>query len=472
RNAKDTGRWHDHNRACADMLKSHYQRRPQGVSERLGRHLIAAEDYASALTPLLQGSREHLENSEYRGARGLIGLRREALLALDVPENNPNYGYGWIIEIEISRREGHLDEALQLAVKAVRLATQHNWSVVLPRALEQLGHAYLLIGNLERARTAYIEARKLYGESDDIAGVVDCQRGLGQVAHQRGDLSRATELLHHALSSSKKLKDPRRVAECLQATCPVVIQRGDLALAIDLNRRAMELYEKEGSAHGVAECRLEEARIAVLQGDLDRGTSLFEEALQQCERLGAIRGMTDCLRGLAEIALLRGWYETARDGYERVLFLNEASGGDLILPRIEFAWVLFQEHKHRDAHAMFLECLQMARGEDRKTVTAVALSCLVASVSQMGDWMVWWQYFRELGQVLESIRIVDVHIALSLQSAAELAFEAGQQEEAKDAYAIARRQWETLGRKDKLAQIDAVLHQLSERELATKPVQS
>ncbi|MBH25483.1 MAG: hypothetical protein CMH57_13750 [Myxococcales bacterium] len=474
RNARDVGRWQAHNRACADMLKKRYPGRPPGVSERLGRHLMAAEDFAAALAPLLQGAREHLEDNEYRGARNLLGMRTEALMALDVPEEDANHGQGWVIESEISRREGHLDEALQLAVKAVRYAKNHGWETVKPSALESLGHVYRLMGNLERARTAYIQARKLYGREDDFAGIVNCQRGLGQVAHYRGELSRATELLHHALSTSKLLKDKRRVAECLQATCPVVLQRGDLQLAADLNRRAMQLHEKEGNTHGVAECRREEARIAVLQGDLDRGASLYEDALQQFERLGAIHGITTCLRGLAEIALLRGWFDTARDGYERVLFLHEASGlGDLILPRIELGWVLFKEGKHLAARETFAECLDMARAEELKTVVAVALSYLVASASQARDWMFWWESFHELESLLESIQIVDAHVALALQEAGGVSAEATQFSAAKAAYTASRRQWEVLGRQDRLAEIDGALLRIPLDEVAeVEPVGS
>lgn len=105
-------------------------------------------------------------------------------------------------------KQGKAQEAISLLKQAVQTCRELDVEYPLLRSLGNLGAAYRLIGELERAGACYQESLGLSRSSGDQRSLADDLRSLASVAQELGDTDEALEYAEEALKVADQLGDP------------------------------------------------------------------------------------------------------------------------------------------------------------------------------------------------------------------------------------------------------------------------
>ncbi len=396
--------------ACADMLLERYGPHDARVSERLVRHLLAAERRRDALVPLLLAVADHVESGEFADAGALLD-EHDRILA-DEPDFET---HGARISAALWRAHVHrnlweLNEAEGHAASAIRLARQHDDDAGRAEGLAILGHVARLRGHLQRAQDLLREALALFTTLEDRRGSALVLRAMAVTAREGSQFDLAVSHYERALAMFEALGAERDVVECLYGLGNLHRQRREFDQASAFYLRARALAEQSGNVHQIAECDNGLAEVARYAGRLDEAEALYGEALRRMTSVGS-RGAVYPRLNLALTLILRGRYRAARHELQRVIPEFETSGNRGVL-----AWALMHT----------LPC-EVAMGELDRAERTLDLARLALDDSSMSD----------------------TDIAEAAELGARLFAEAGRDEPAAALWRLAADQWETLGIDDR-----------------------
>jgi tetratricopeptide (TPR) repeat protein len=399
-----------HHAACAAMLEARTGTR--GAAERLGRHLLAAGLDAFALGPLLQGVNERIDACDYRFAEALLARRGETVDGLGLPPDDRARVEQWVAGAQLALYPGgRVDEADALAANAASVATAAGW----PR----------------------------------IACVALWIRG--RCARSRGDPVAA---LLHLRRASVLAADPRTAGDCHFETGHVFLQCGDLAAAEASFSAALADHGASGSAPGRAWAWEGLARVAQQRGEPEASATYFEHARRIFEACGNRRGVANSLNSRGDVERARGnlaeaerLYRAARDAFEALgswaARIAELNLGGILLERGDWA----------GARVTVEACLGPFAALERRQQLAAAHVYLMCAAAGEADWPRWDHHHGEGRSLLLRTGYVEADVARVAERAAILAGEAGEWRRREDAIALARDQWEALGRVEELARL-------------------
>jgi len=418
RRAREQGRFAEHNRACAAMLR---QRSGPGVAERLATHLEAAGYLEEALAPLLQATKERVVEGAYGLAEGLLERSARIVDQAGLAEDDAWRGGQAVARCVLERHRGDLGEASAWARRALAASEEHGWAGIRAEAL-------LEEGVLERLRGETDRARELFGEAEEWAEAIG---------------------------------DEHLVARCRQEQGDAWLRHGDLEAAEARYARAREAYAELEDDEGVGKCLRGMAGIARQAGRLDDAAHHLEEAVERFRRCGSRWGMGACTNDLAELARLRGDLETAASGYEDALKRYRAIGsGNAVFPEINLGIVLGEQGRHERAAEVLLEALAEVESEGRRPLMAAVHAFLLPALAAAGDWEEQARHAALAEELLAETGFVDVDIARALEQAGERAVAASRVDAARQAWALALGQWRALDRTDEAVDLQARLYQL------------
>ena len=163
-----------------------------------------------------------------------------------------------------ARREDRLDEARELATKAVALARAGAETGVAARALKALGQVERDLGSVGTALSLHEEAVELQRAAGDALGLAHTLRHLGDIHLDAGRLDRAEPYYVEALSIYRS--DPRTgpldLANAVRPYALLQERRGSPSAALEGWREARDLYSAVGVEEGVVECSRHVDRLA------------------------------------------------------------------------------------------------------------------------------------------------------------------------------------------------------------------
>jgi hypothetical protein len=169
------------------------------------------------------------------------------------------------------------------------------------------------------------EALPIWREIGHKSGLVDCLRGLGDVARMEGDHSLADALLTESLDVCREIRAREGEARALQSLAALSRARQELAEAGERYEHALEIWKEMDHLDGMVTCLRGLGVVAVRQGSLDRAVHLFGAAETMMERVGG--HVAPCDRDDLERAMT-----TARaglgDGFEADLATGRAMSVD------------------------------------------------------------------------------------------------------------------------------------------------
>jgi len=145
-------------------------------------------------------------------------------------------------------------------------------------ALQWLGAAARVLGDVERATALFEESLDLSRRQQDRLSVAQNLQWLGSVALRRGDHRRAIELLTESLTQQQALGDRPGAAWSLHLLGRVFFDQGHTERASGLHLESLALHRDTGEHTGVAASLRGLARAAHARGDARSAARLFGAA--------------------------------------------------------------------------------------------------------------------------------------------------------------------------------------------------
>ncbi len=180
--------------------------------------------------------------------------------------------------------------------------------------LRRLGVLYETIGELEKAKSQFLEAVRLAEISGNEGLRALCFGEVADILQVRGELDAALRIRRdEQLPAFEKLGDVRERAVTLGYIADILFARGEFDSALRIHQEEeLPLYEKIGDIRARAITLRQIAGILFARGDLDAALRIqLEEVLPACEKLGDLHQRAVTLVQIAGILLARGDLDSA-----------------------------------------------------------------------------------------------------------------------------------------------------------------
>ena len=318
--------------------------------ERLAYHALRGEVWNKAVPYCQQAGARAYDRAAFREA---VTYREQALQALaHLPESGDTSGLAIDLRLALGgalHQLGEYGRYLALLGEAEALARALDDQARLVRVLSWTSHIRRITGDPEDAMTVGHQALELATTLGESALQVQASHNLGRIYENRGDFSRAAELMRRTIeamdrkagSASPVLQIQSRAwlarilghigafaegrcygEEALRLLMPdgrgnttivahgclgqLYLAQGDLEHAIRVLAQGLALCRASGNRDWLSGHLAHLGHAYVLQGRLAEGRVLLEEAISESIRTGALRGRASRLAGLSEVCRLEG----------------------------------------------------------------------------------------------------------------------------------------------------------------------
>ena len=415
RMAAEVGRAEMHHAACAAVIE---RRGGRGLSERLGRHLLAAGRAEEAIDLLLQAADAAVERGDPAAADALLGEVDRAIAAAGLPGEDRRRVEEWLVRSQIETVRGEHTQAARWARIAATAAEQYGWDDQRSRALAQLGWSFHVLGHPSEA-VEFLEQSVALGEGGDHDRLVaDALARLGEVDRSAGRLTQATARY----------------------------------------QRALGLWR--GTGAGAARCLLGLGAIARTQGDLEAARVRLARSRALFAGLDVVRGIANAAANLSDVARQQGHYDEAVDlAREAVVLYEEHDAAHAPYARLNLALALVACERDEEAQEILRLCVVELHRQGWRALVAVARLALLRNVARHEDWESWDRHLRSATELIDNAELRDPDVPWLLELAAEAARLSGEPERAREALRRAAAQWNALGQADRA---EAVVVKLDE----------
>jgi DNA-binding CsgD family transcriptional regulator len=214
--------------------------------------------------------------------------------------------------------------ALPLLEQSVTMARAEDDVHSLVDALALYGRAQLFLAEIDGARRAFEECRRLGEEAGEGGG--DALIGLGWTALAEGDHRGAATAFEQALDVVRRAGDPFLTALTLSFLGELAWARGDLGPARAWLEEGLSLARAVDAPFPLSRCLLGLGRVMLAEGDDEAAESNLDEAVTVAREAQLPWALVRCLQGRAEAGTARGDQVGARRSLEESLTLAQAKG--------------------------------------------------------------------------------------------------------------------------------------------------
>jgi tetratricopeptide (TPR) repeat protein len=240
----------------------------------------------------------------------------------------------------------------------------------------------------DAARTSLDEARRLFGEAGDRAGVARAVNTLA-IGFQvnRGDRAGARQAFEEALSVYREIGDQRGIVRELGNLGNVEAEEGRLEAARQLYQKALEVSREIGDRSQSARMLNNVGTVLWQKDDLEGAGRAFDEAAQAFESLGESRSAAYALSNLGEVLHRQKQLEPARRRFEASLAICRklAIPEDTAATLLPFGRLLTNLGDLAGAQKHLEEALGIYRGLKDGSGEAEALRALAEVAERRGD---------------------------------------------------------------------------------------
>jgi tetratricopeptide (TPR) repeat protein len=146
--------------------------------------------------------------------------------------------------------------------------------------------AYANLGMTTQAENACDRARRIYGDSGDLAGEAQVLHAAAEVPLNQGDLSKAAALYEQALALARKTGDKRQMGRELGNLGLIEAQQGSATSAEKLDSESLQDFYDVGDKHGMSVVEGNLGDVFHLEGRLDRALAEYRDALLLAREVG------------------------------------------------------------------------------------------------------------------------------------------------------------------------------------------
>ena len=311
--ARREGRLEAHHRACASALAE-----SATDAERLGLHHLGSGDVEFALEPLIQAAEERIQLGDFEHAEWLIEIWESTLAQQHSFLDDNRRTIGWTLLANVRRGQGRCADAIEIARRAEQRARWCNDSMLLGRALLELGLAAREIGDLGLALTCLTQAEALFEGVEDDRLLARARLVSAGVLGDLGAYDDATTRYNHCRAFCQRHDDGIGMAESIRGLGDLAVLRGDLELATVLLNQARREFEALGHPWGAASCYNSLGNLSRAYGDLDEAVRSYRSCTRICRSSGSALGAHALMnRGL--VLTLQGRFDDAATALREAL---------------------------------------------------------------------------------------------------------------------------------------------------------
>jgi tetratricopeptide (TPR) repeat protein len=217
---------------------------------------------------------------------------------------------------------GRMGEAIAYGEQALALARELNLREQLAYALNDISSAYVIDGQIQRARALLEEARQLWRELGVLNMLADSLASSAEMHVLGGEYDQALALSREALSVSQTIGNVWNQSYSWYMIDLVYLDRGEIAKAIEAAEECLRLARLAGFVPGIMQSLFD---LALIYGDLgavQRGyevAELFRSAMSEMPLLGLFGGVMEARLHLSagQLAAARSALVEARRDVDR-----------------------------------------------------------------------------------------------------------------------------------------------------------
>ena len=407
KHAEEGGRLKRWSSCCADVIREQKMQ-----VARHARLLVGAGRSDEALRPLQDAVLTEVSVGEHGRAKALSELREQILEPLQVDPDGLLALGSRLCALYLVKRgqrtQQTLDEANVLIAWAERL---EDW-VSVSQLHMRTANEYISLGNTREGET-----------------------------HLNESLLIAKK---HRLASQSQI---------LRSMCFFKIRTGDLVQAFNAAREATLQAEQRGDTHGIAKGLAMMARVKWQAGDLDLAEFYLNEAEFRHIRIGYRRGLAEVWNTRGELARARHDLKTAEHAYREAVDRYESCGSvSAVFAKLNLGTTYVSAEKYVEAESLLDEMDAFLTKVPRPVIAElVGLLRAICRIHFL-DWEAVAKGLVEVKQKIEELGLVDVDFATTARTAAVACESGGRPDLATVAWALARDQFEALGRGDEAAE--------------------
>ena len=222
--------------------------------------------------------------------------------------------------------------AVAAARRAVTKGRQSGARLVVARARFDEGSALHNLGELDAAREALEEARRLYSEAGDRRGQASALNNLALILMARGELEAAQPMFEEALELYRGLGHRSGQALMMGNLGNLRYFRRDLPGARRRWDEARASYEALNEPEGAARMHVNVASALAEEGRLDEARDRFELGITAYRQVGDRQGLGAALGDLGKLRAQQGDLSGARGALEEALRIWKETGDKLYAP--------------------------------------------------------------------------------------------------------------------------------------------
>jgi serine/threonine protein kinase/Tfp pilus assembly protein PilF len=287
----------------------------------------AIETY-STLCNLFPDSLEYglaLARAQSSGGKGknalstLAALARVSAQAKDDPR----------IDLAISEAAASLeDDTLRRdsAERAAAKGAQQHAKLLVARARNSECRALANLGENEKAKTVCEEARRIFAEAGDRAGMARSLHSMAEVPLNQGDLVSAEKLYREALAILREVGDKKATGSELLNLGLIYVKRGDFATGRKLYDESLESYRAAGDKAGIAMATGNIGMLLRALGRLQEAIAHFQDTLRLSNELGDRSSAALAFSAIGEVMAEKGDLASAQEMYQRALAIQKEIG--------------------------------------------------------------------------------------------------------------------------------------------------
>ncbi|NJL57571.1 tetratricopeptide repeat protein [bacterium] len=202
-------------------------------------------------------------------------------------------------------------------------------------------------GNYDEGKRNATQAQELATTHDNLQGLADSLKHLGNIADSRGEYTRATDLFQQSLAIKQQLGDQYGISLSLMNLGVIAKMQGEYERATDLFQQSLTIKQQLGEQQGIAMILNNLAGIAHIQEEYTDAINLYQQSLAICQQLGEQRIMCHNFMGQGEVLFIQG-NERALHWFSQALKAAHAIGAT---PEKVWAVVGFAGHLTQQGQA-------------------------------------------------------------------------------------------------------------------------
>jgi len=403
--ARQLGRWREHNRACARMLDNDLR---DETAERLGRHLLEAFEVDRAIEPLLRGIRHRRLTVGTRSALHLVHTL-EIAMGQRVPQTDPRWAELLLEKATTLHLLGLVTEARRVATDLRKRAEDRGWDEAVRLADYRLGRLAMDAGYLDAAEKRLEQGRTV----QDPTLRAEALFFLSRIATMKLQRDRAKQLEDLAVGALRQSRDLRSRVLSEMFLAEAAWDDEELQKCGEHATLALSLAQKLGDLGTQIRCWNFRAEAARARGDHDSAVRDLTQGISIAETIGNVRApVLKCNLALVHIA--RGDFESADNELAEAQFHTRQLGQSPILAailtfRLQAAagarnWTAFDDHATQAERLQFE--LPMGEPDSARSAMAAAELAMSATFRQRAirAWQLALDHWVKLGKTREAER--------------------------------------------------------------------